>query len=469
MRNLPRALTRNRFSLTHALAVALALARPLSVPSAAVAQEVAAGVVVERIVSPSDTTQTYATYLPSAYDPARRWPILFLLDPRGRALVPLELFRDAAETNGWILMSSYNSVSDGPAEPNALAMNAMLADSRASFSLADDRLYIGGFSGTARLAWEFAGQLEGRVAGIFGASASLTPRAISLPLPPARVPFYGTTGALDFNHDEVVRFAKRLETWALPHRIRVFDGGHQWPPAPLATEALDWFDLHAMRTNKIPTETGFIARMYARDSTAIVALRNLQQTATALSRAREIVADYDGLRDTGKAAELARVLSADRNTRAQIARAEQLLDDGAERQRRLYGYLDRVRAMARLPRVNDAVREFDIRGLQRQAENSDSARALAAGRALEEIFVAVSFYTPREFMERNDPERALVMLEVAELIHAAHPQVLFNRARALAVLGRTEEARATIDAALRAGVRPETVRADSLLSGLMRK
>jgi hypothetical protein len=124
--------------------------------------------------------------------------------------------------------------------------------------------------------------------------------------------------------------------------------------------------------------------------------------------------------------------------------------------------------MRQPPRPGDAIRELDIRGLQRLRGGPDTARALVAGRALEQIFVAVSFYAPREFIARGDPERALAMLDVAESIRSEHPQVLLFRARALAAAGRFEEARAAVDAALRAGVTRQTIEGDSLLGPLVR-
>src|SRR5690242_14078788 len=67
-----------------------------------------AGRIVRRITSRADTTQHYALYLPSSFTRERKWPILFLLDPRGRALVPLQRFQPAAERLGYIAISSYN-------------------------------------------------------------------------------------------------------------------------------------------------------------------------------------------------------------------------------------------------------------------------------------------------------------------------------------------------------------------------
>src|SRR6266699_5733194 len=81
----------------------------------------------ERARSATDTSQTFALYLPPGYTTERRWPVLFVLDPRGRALLSLKLFQDAAARLGWVILSSYNTLSDGPPEPNVNAVNAMLA------------------------------------------------------------------------------------------------------------------------------------------------------------------------------------------------------------------------------------------------------------------------------------------------------------------------------------------------------
>ena len=77
-----------------------------------------AGRVIQRITARTDTAQRYALYLPSSFTRERQWPILFLLDPRGRALVPLQRFQPVAERLGYIAISSYNTLSDGPADPN---------------------------------------------------------------------------------------------------------------------------------------------------------------------------------------------------------------------------------------------------------------------------------------------------------------------------------------------------------------
>src|SRR2546427_10312280 len=130
-----------------------------------VAAQAFPGRLEERVRSATDTSQTFALYLPPGYTTERRWPVLFVLDPRGRALLGLKLFQAAAARLGWVILSSYNTLSDGPPEPNVNAVNAMLAWVQAHPSVDPTRLYLAGFSGPARAAFGFAVALRGHVAG----------------------------------------------------------------------------------------------------------------------------------------------------------------------------------------------------------------------------------------------------------------------------------------------------------------
>src|SRR5262249_62082725 len=108
------------------------------------------GQVTEKIVCKEPPAQSYALSLPPGYTTARPWPVLYLLDARGNALVPIERFRAPAEEFGWILVSSYNSQSDTNDDPNTPAMRAMWKDTHSTLALEERRTYVGGFSGGGR-------------------------------------------------------------------------------------------------------------------------------------------------------------------------------------------------------------------------------------------------------------------------------------------------------------------------------
>src|SRR3954468_20332359 len=123
--------------------------------SAAQPGQPARGTLVEHVSCPTDSTQTYTLYLPSTYQSARTWPLLFVFDPGGRAARAAEVFRGGAERFGWIIAASENS-RNGPWEPTLRAVNAMWPALLGGYSVDERRVYAAGHSGGATVAWMLA-------------------------------------------------------------------------------------------------------------------------------------------------------------------------------------------------------------------------------------------------------------------------------------------------------------------------
>jgi dienelactone hydrolase len=202
---------------------------------ALLAQDLPRGQVLDHVAVRDNDRQSYALYLPSTYSPGRAWPILYCLDPGARGRVPVERFAQAAEKSGFLVAGSNNS-RNGPLAPSEEAINLMLADTHARFAIDEARIYAAGLSGGARLALAWA--QNGRIAGVVASSAGF-----GLPSLPRQVPYliFATTGVDDFNHDELYRMSRELAKRGTPHRFVEFEGGHEWLPAPLAAEALEFF------------------------------------------------------------------------------------------------------------------------------------------------------------------------------------------------------------------------------------
>ena len=127
---------------------ALALPRP--------AQAGTPGQLVEHVPCPSDPSERYTLYLPSAYTAGRRWPLLLVFDPGARARRAAEEFQGAAERFGWIVAVSENS-RNGPWERSQHAVAAMWPALLAAYAVDPARIYTAGHSGGASVAWALAG------------------------------------------------------------------------------------------------------------------------------------------------------------------------------------------------------------------------------------------------------------------------------------------------------------------------
>lgn len=194
----------------------------------------ARGQLVENVPCARDASQTYTLYLPSQYTADRRWPVLLVLDPRGRGTKAAEVFRPAAEANGWILLSSNGTRSDTNGDENDRAVTAISGE-LSQYAIDDHRIYAAGFSGTATIAWLLAKQQH-----LTGVIASCPPWQDELDA--AHVPFayFVATGTTDFNNLDARRIDREIARSGKPHHLEVFDGSHQWMPQAVAMRAVEW-------------------------------------------------------------------------------------------------------------------------------------------------------------------------------------------------------------------------------------
>ena len=377
------------------------------------------GQVVERVTSTTDTSQAYALYLPPGYRSERRWPVLFVLDPRGRALVGLQLFEEAAARVGWVVLSSYNTLSDGPPEPNVNAMNAMLASAQTRLAIDPSRLYLAGFSGTARVALRFAVTLRGNVAGVIAAGG-----AVGFELGGPETAFagdssfgyFGAAGTRDFNYEEVFALAERFGVTRVPYRVVAFEGPHSWPPAAICGAALEWLELRAMVGGLRATDSAWVRARLEAELAHAAELEGVGRREEALRLNEAISRDYARWPAAGPAAARAADLRRDPAVLRYEREAHRLADRDQRQGLELLKTLEWERSLRESPPLESLMRRLHIAELQRTVERGDSLEAASARRLLARIHVWLAFYQPRAYLAGGAPARAARMFEVAVAI-----------------------------------------------------
>ena len=374
--------------------------------------EVPNGQVIRKIVTSSSPDQQYSLYLPSSYSVDRRWPLLIVMDPRGKAPMALNLFVEEAEARGYVVMSSYQSRSDTAWSVTTEALQALLQESEKRYAVDHSRVYLAGFSGTSKAAWAYANALKGTVAGVFGV-AGARPHLIEVDDQEVEFDYFGVTGTTDFNHREMVELSEYLEQIGAPHRLEIFEGGHRWPPPEISNLALDWFDLQAMRDKRIPTENRFV------DDHLKWAIDRFEAADEPLERRRrcfEIVRDFSGLRDVDAYEKQCQALGKDPSVKQALAKQKKLFNqETIYVHKRLAPWLETVRRTDRSPpSVSRSLIELQIEPLKKKAEQlEDPETAHHAQRLLDDVYANVSFYLPQEFRQGGDYDRALLALRIA--------------------------------------------------------
>jgi tetratricopeptide (TPR) repeat protein len=397
------------------------------------------GKLAENVVSRADATQTYTLYLPTSYDAAKKAPLLLVFDPRGRGTVAAEIFREAAEEFGWILISSNQTRSDVADDPNERAVNALLPEA-GLYASDPRRLYAAGFSGTAILA-TLVGIGTGRLAGVIGVGGRLVRTA-----PPASFSFahYGFAGDRDFNNLEMRTIDGILEREGKhPHRFQTFPGEHRWITPELAREALGWMEVVAKNEGVTP-------KVFARDVAGADALLGLE----ALRRYRAILRTYDGRVPLVAVRARVAALEADPAVRAELE-DEKRWDEFERRYLKdVMGSIPSIFAAFRAKRSATSPAEIEralrVSELKRRASRS-GAEGATAKRLLESLYAQLSFSMTGPLFERGEYGLAAALLGTAATIHPDRWSAWYNLAAAHAQAGSPQHAYLALEKAIAAG------------------
>ncbi len=425
---------------TAALTASLVLCLALSGPCGE-ATEALFGELTEGIACRSDPTQTYTLYLPTNYDTSRRWPVLLVFDPRGRSVLAAELFREAAERHGWLIVSSNDTRSDGPMEPNIRAVNALWPEIHTRFPIDPNRIYAAGFSGGATVACLLGKETDG-LAGVIASGAPMRKEYL------VGVTFavFGAAGDTDFNYRETRQIHDFLDAQGNSNRWEVFEGTHTWMPTEMAGWAVDWLELDAMRSGRRSKDTALIESIYTQDMSSAEQLEAGGNGLAASRRYRAIETTFAGLREVGEVKRRAATLEA--SPEVKLALKDEKKWDRFESQYliRADTTLGAVRAANSAPSSDWLARELRLKDLQRRAAGN-GYEAVTAERLLNTMFTGTAFYLTRDFLQQQRYEHVITVLQVALQINEDSAFAWYNLACAQA---RSRQNRDALDSLERA-------------------
>lgn len=387
----------------------------------------------EKVVIQADPSQSYELYLPTAYRPDRKWPILYVLDARSNGLGAGQRFLAGAERYGFIVASSNNSASDGETEPNVVAMRAIWADTHYRLAVDTRRVYVAGFSGTVRFACQRALAAPGTIEGIVAAGAAFPFE--TKPTKDTSFLYYGTVGDRDFNYYEVLDLADQMTDLGLPHRIEVWPGPHAWMPEELATRALGWLEIQAMKKGLREKDAALIQALWT-DDQARARAREASDLPEAHRLYTRMAEDYRGLVDGEALNEIAVQVSRIAAMDA-FKKERKLRHERNERDKQYLAAAPRAMGTADLAQ---ALKNLKIEELKKQAASADPAESLSAKRLLNTLSGQTGFYLPRMFTQTGNHDRAIFVLSIAAEIAPDGPWIWYEIAAAHARKGSKKKA-----------------------------
>jgi hypothetical protein len=159
---------------------------------------------------------------------------LLFFDPQGKGSVPVEKYRNLTKQFPMALVGSNRSRNGLAFEETRSIAQELVNEIQGSFRGRFKHLtiYMAGFSGGAKVAFDAAGNTTPSAKGVVYAGA---PSAGGFPT----MPVFGFAGDQDMNLADVVQFDASLP--AKPdHFLRIWKGKHAWPSAHEFEKAMAW-------------------------------------------------------------------------------------------------------------------------------------------------------------------------------------------------------------------------------------
>ena len=391
------------------------------------------GKVVERMEALNDSSQSYALYLPSNYTPDRKWPVLFAFDPGARGGVPVERFKEAAEKYGWIVLGS-NSSRNGPWELAVNAWNAMQKDTHQRFAIDDERMYATGFSGGTRAAVRIAAACK-CIAGVMANGAGFP--VDFAPSPQMHFVFFGAAGVDDFNYAELKSLEEPLTRAGISHRVQTFDGRHEWPPVSVATAAVEWMELQAMKAGKRPRDDEFMNATWQRLLSDARTLEEAKKYSEAYQLYLDLAASFKGLRDVAEIESKVKQIGDSRELKAAIREEQTQI----RKQRELESQLRTLIARDSAASINQSEEMFDagnllpkiLNDLRKQSKASeDSTQRRVARRVLDGLLISLIEQGISLLQTEKNYSESIKPLKLATEVNPDRPGAFFYLAWAYA-------------------------------------
>jgi hypothetical protein len=335
------------------------------------AQDLPRGQLIDDVRCRDDAAQHYSLYLPSNFTPDRVWPVILAFDAGGRGRRAVERYQVGAERYGYIVAGSNNS-RNGPWKPSLDAARVMTADLTGRFPVNLKRLYTAGMSGGARVAMMvalhpevIAGRIHPEIAGVFVSSAGFPPGEFRESV---GFPIFGTAGTEDFNYREMIHLDRALRS---PHHVVVFEGGHTWPPAELATEAVEWMELQAMTSGIRPRDQTLIDNVFTR---RVARAEGLKSSLATMRELQSIAADFQHFKNVTGLNQRAALLNAQQEVKAalDVERGDEARED--EMTAEIFALLEELDISSGFAKLKQRVTELLN---QSRAPDDSSSRRIA--------------------------------------------------------------------------------------------
>jgi len=253
-------------------------------------KKIETGEIIDSISVGTTSDESYALYLPRAYDPNELSSIIFIFDPAARGKIGIHPFIKAAEKYNYILICSNNS-RNGPNDKNTEITTRLLSKIISEFNINPKRIYTAGFSGGARFASRVA-VLSDQIQGVIACGAGISSNQV-LFHSGIKFSYAAIVGDQDMNLLEMYGIRDYITKFKVSNELFVYEMNHRWPSQEQILEAVDWLQLEALKKGLAKKDDEKIRDLYINSYTKARALESKMQLVSAQEEYQRIIKNFN--------------------------------------------------------------------------------------------------------------------------------------------------------------------------------
>lgn len=283
-------------------------------PAGAQEMTLSKGYVMDSLPLADSVGSRLSLYLPSNFEPAGKWPLLFMVETDGDTYQSMRYMKNAAERNGYVLATS-KALSDSLSlTQKVLYFGKSLEVLTSMLPLDLNRIYVSGYGNGGELA-TLLPSLIPRVRGVLLLGSGLP--NWELVRPRSRFHFVGVIGRSDFRYLNMLDGEELLDNRKVPNHVLYFEGGERRPEDALVDRGVNVLTLMGMAGGHVAKDTALIERSRASFTAYVRQLWQAGSFLLAYDQLEEAIALLDPLTDTRELKAMERDLRREAGFKAQ--------------------------------------------------------------------------------------------------------------------------------------------------------
>jgi len=209
----------------------------LTFPILVLAQEkiIVAGITNQDFLISESSDETYDLYAPSTYNASRSYPIIVVVDFSRKNTPNNELFLEAAEKEGILLVTSNSLNNKASFSDNILVLERMLRAVKRKVQISKNSIYIAGIGEGARFA-TVAPLFMKDIKGVLSCGAPMA--NLEILDANAAYNFVGIVNRNDYNLREMIQSRKILDKYKIYNQLYIYDGVATQPTTNVLVEGM---------------------------------------------------------------------------------------------------------------------------------------------------------------------------------------------------------------------------------------